>query len=151
MAEDAKATLITLTADIAAAYVEHNLIAAGDLPGLIRSIHGALSGIDAPAAPLESPLVPAVPVKKSVGDDHLVCLEDGRKFKSLKRHLRVKYGLSPDEYRAKWGLPKSYPMVAPSYTATRSALAKQMGLGHGGRQPAAAKSKTPARTRPKKG
>ena len=101
---------------------------------LIQSVHRALSGVSTTAEPVESaPREPAVPLKKSVNPDFIVCLEDGRKFKSLKRHLRTKYNMSPEEYRAKWGLPKDYPMVAPNYAKARSDLAKQMGLGQGGR------------------
>jgi predicted transcriptional regulator len=137
--------LIELTADIAAAYVENNTVAASELPALINSIHQALANIETPTAPSEPVKTPAVSIKKSIGDDFLICLEDGRKFKSLKRHLRTKYNLSPEEYRAKWGLPKDYPMVAPSYAKARSDLAKQMGLGQGGR-----KAASPARGRPKK-
>jgi len=132
-------SLIELTADIASAYVGNNNVPATELPALIRGIFGALSGTDNLSAELAvQPQAPAVSIKKSIGDDYLICLEDGRKFKSLKRHLRSKYNLSPDDYRAKWDLPKSYPMVAPAYAAARSALAKQMGLGLGGR---AAKAK----------
>jgi len=132
-----KSELIELTADIASAYVENNTVAAGDLPALISSIHRALANIETPAA-AEPARTPAVSIRKSIGDDYLICLEDGRKFKSLKRHLRTKYNLSPEDYRAKWGLPKDYPMVAPAYAAARSLLAKQMGLGQGGRQAAKA-------------
>jgi predicted transcriptional regulator len=149
VADDLKSELIELTAGIAAAYVENNTVAAGELPALIHSIHQALKTVEEPAAPVETPKTPAVSVKKSLGEDYLICLEDGRRFKSLKRHLRTKYNLSPEDYRAKWGLPKSYPMVAPSYAASRSALAKQMGLGQGGRAPA--KAKPAPRGRPKAG
>ena len=132
---DDKSEVIEMTADIVAAYVGANSVAAGDLPSLIQSVHRALSGVAsgsdiAEAAPKE----PAVPIKKSITPDYLVCLEDGRKFKSLKRHLRTKYNMSPEDYRAKWGLAKDYPMVAPNYAKARSDLAKQMGLGQGGRQ-----------------
>jgi len=138
--ENQQATLIELTTHIASAYVGNNSVAASDLPSLIRNIHAALSGVENPVeAPVEIK-TPAVSIKKSLGDDYLICLEDGRKFKSLKRHLRTKYNLSPDEYRAKWNLPRTYPMVAPAYAAARSNLAKQMGLGQGGRQAASAKS-----------
>ena len=147
MDEASKSELIELTADIASAYVENNTVAASELPALISSIHQALANIGAPAPVAEPARPPAVSVRKSIGDDYLICLEDGRKFKSLKRHLRTKYNLSPEEYRAKWNLPKDYPMVAPAYAAARSALAKQMGLGQGGRKPAA---KAPTRGRPKK-
>jgi predicted transcriptional regulator len=148
VADNQNSALIDLTANIAAAYVENNTVSAADLPALIHNIHSALKSVDGPVAVVEEPKTPAVSIKKSLGDDFLICLEDGRKFKSLKRHLRTKYNLSPEEYRAKWGLPKTYPMVAPSYAASRSALAKQMGLGQGGRTATAAKPAT--RGRPKK-
>jgi predicted transcriptional regulator len=101
---------------------------------LIQAVHRALTGISVAAPEPEPRKEPAVPVRRSITPDHLVCLEDGKTFKSLKRHLRTKYDMSPEEYRAKWGLPKDYPMVAPNYAAARSALAKNMGLGKGGRQ-----------------
>ena len=121
---------IELTADIVSAYVSNNTVSAADIPGLINQVHAALvrvgSGhIEAPAEPLK----PAVAVKRSVTPDHIVCLEDGKKFKSLKRHLRTQYNMTPEQYRDKWGLPPDYPMVAPNYAAARSQLAKQMGLG----------------------
>ena len=132
---DEKSEVIEMTADIVSAYVGNNTISTADLASLIQSVHSALSGVTNSGEPVEAaPKEPAVPVKRSIQPDHLVCLEDGRKFKSLKRHLRTKYNLSPEEYRAKWGLPKDYPMVAPSYAKARSELAKQMGLGQGGRQ-----------------
>ncbi len=122
--------LIELTADIVAAYVSTNNIASDDLTMLIQDVHKALhrtaTGATEPKTP---PLAPAVSVKKSVTPDYLICLEDGKKFKSLKRHLRTQYELTPEEYRHKWGLPASYPMVAPNYAKARSALAKKMGLG----------------------
>jgi predicted transcriptional regulator len=134
---DDKAEIIEMTADIVSAYVGNNSVAAADLPNLIQSVHRALSTVtSAPAEPAPQPKEPAVPLKKSITPDYLVCLEDGRKFKSLKRHLRTKYNMSPEEYRAKWNLPKDYPMVAPNYAKARSDLAKQMGLGQGGRKPA---------------
>ena len=136
MAADDQAGLIELTADIVSAYVGNNTVATSDLPSLIRSIHSALGGVGTPVVAPAEPQMPAVSVKKSLTDDFLICLEDGRKFKSLKRHLRTKYNMSPEDYRAKWGLPKTYPMVAPAYAAARSNLAKQMGLGQGGRKPA---------------
>ncbi len=132
---DDKSEIIEMTADIVAAYVGHNSVAAGELPALIQSIHRALAGVSSGAEAVEAaPKEPAVPIKRSITPDHLVCLEDGRKFKSLKRHLRTKYNMSPEDYRAKWGLAKDYPMVAPNYAKARSELAKQMGLGQGGRQ-----------------
>jgi predicted transcriptional regulator len=132
---DDKTEIIEMTADIVSAYVGNNSVSAGDLPSLIQSVHRALSGVSAGVEPVEAtPKEPAVPIKRSITPDYLVCLEDGRKFKSLKRHLRTKYNLSPEEYRSKWGLAKDYPMVAPNYAKARSDLAKQMGLGQGGRQ-----------------
>ncbi len=130
-----KSEIIEMTADIVAAYVGANSVPASDLPSLIQSVHRALAGVASGTDVTETaPREPAVPVKKSITPEYLVCLEDGRKFKSLKRHLRTKYNMSPEDYRSKWGLPKDYPMVAPSYAKARSELAKQMGLGQGGRQ-----------------
>lgn len=134
---DDKSEIIEMTTDIVSAYVGNNSVAAADLPALILSVHKALSQTStgeeaAPPVPQE----PAVSVRKSITPDYLICLEDGLKFKSLKRHLRTKYDMSPEEYRAKWGLAKDYPMVAPNYAKARSELAKQMGLGQGGRKPA---------------
>jgi predicted transcriptional regulator len=122
--------LIDLSADIVSAYVSHNALSVTDLPRLIADVHTALRNLQSPAAaePVEE-LKPAVPVRKSVAPDYIICLEDGKKFKSLKRHLRTHYNLSPEEYREKWGLPADYPMVAPNYSATRSRLAKDNGLG----------------------
>ena len=131
---DDKSEIIEMTADIVSAYVGNNSVAAADIASLIQSVHRALSGVTAPEVVEVAAKEPAVSIKRSIQPDHLVCLEDGRKFKSLKRHLRTKYNLSPEDYRAKWGLPKDYPMVAPSYAKARSDLAKQMGLGQGGRQ-----------------
>jgi len=132
---DDKAEVIEMTTDIVSAYVGNNAVSAADLPVLIRSVHQALTGATSGVAELDaSPKEPAVSVKKSITPDFLVCLEDGRKFKSLKRHLRTKYNMSPEDYRAKWGLSKDYPMVAPNYAQARSDLAKQMGLGQGGRK-----------------
>jgi predicted transcriptional regulator len=135
MTIDDKADIFEMTADIVAAYVSNNSIAATDLPALIQNVHKALSGVNLPPEPVEvAAKEPAVSLKRSITPDYLVCLEDGRKFKSLKRHLRTKYNMSPEDYRAKWGLSKDYPMVAPNYAKARSDLAKQMGLGQGGRQ-----------------
>jgi len=126
----ADADLIDLAADIVSAYVSNNTVPTSDLPALIADVHQALSsthmGLNEPEP---EPLKPAVNPKKSVFPDFIICLEDGKKFKSLKRHLRTHYDLSPEEYRDKWGLPSDYPMVAPNYAAARSALAKKMGLG----------------------
>ncbi len=123
---------IELAAEIVSAYVSNNSVPAADLPSLINEVYGALvrvgTGLSVVSAPVEVPK-PAVAVKKSVTNDFIICLEDGKKFKSLKRHLRTQYGLSPEEYREKWGLAPDYPMVAPNYAKARSNLAKQMGLG----------------------
>ncbi len=133
---DEKAEIIEMTADIVSAYVGNNTVGPADLPGLIQNVHRALAGVSTGSEVVEvAPKEPAVPIKRSITPSFLICLEDGRKFKSLKRHLRTKYNLSPEDYRAKWGLPKDYPMVAPDYAKARSELAKQMGLGQGGRQP----------------
>jgi predicted transcriptional regulator len=132
---DDKAEIIEMTTDIVSAYVGNNTVVAGDLPALIQSVHKALSNVSSGPEAVEAPVKePAVPVKKSITPEFLVCLEDGRKFKSLKRHLRTTYNMSPEDYRAKWSLPKDYPMVAPNYARARSDLAKQMGLGQGGRK-----------------
>ena len=122
--------LIDLSTEIVSAYVSHNALSVTDLPKLIADVHLALRGLRSNTAPeTTEELRPAVPVKKSVAADYIVCLEDGKKFKSLKRHLRTHYNLSPEEYREKWGLPHDYPMVAPNYARARSDLAKKMGLG----------------------
>ncbi len=120
-----------MAAEIVSAYVSANSVAAQDLPALIRTVHSVLREVSgAPGAAQDVPQEPAVPVKKSVTPDFIICLEDGKKFKSLKRHLRTRYNMTPEEYRAKWGLPHDYPMVAPNYAKERSNLAKRMGLGH---------------------
>jgi predicted transcriptional regulator len=122
--------LVELSADIVCAYVSHNALSPTDLPRLIAEVHVALKGLRSITVqePAEE-LKPAVPVRKSIAPDYIICLEDGKKFKSLKRHLRTHYDLSPEEYREKWGLAPDYPMVAPNYSATRSRLAKDNGLG----------------------
>ncbi|MEQ9317116.1 MAG: MucR family transcriptional regulator [Henriciella sp.] len=122
---------LELTSDIVAAYVSNNPVQSSELANLIRNVHSTLLDLSAPGAAPAAESKPAVSVKKSVTDDYLICLEDGKKFKSLKRHLRAKYDMTPEEYREKWGLPYDYPMVAPSYARKRSKLAKQMGLGTG--------------------
>ena len=127
MEDDKK--LIERTVDIVAAYVTKNPVPGADLSGLIISVHASLSQTNIPDAPVVEAKAPSVSIKKSITPNFLICLEDGRQFKSLKRHLQTKYGLTPDAYRAKWGLPKDYPMVAPAYSAARSALAKTMQLG----------------------
>jgi predicted transcriptional regulator len=122
-------TLITLTADIVAAHVSNNSVAVNDLPQLIQNVHGALSGLGSKAPEPEVKLEPKVPVRSSVKPDYLVCLEDGKKLKMLKRHLMTHYNLTPDQYRQKWGLASDYPMVAPNYAEQRRTLAKSIGLG----------------------
>ena len=124
---DVSETLITLTSDIVAAHVSNNSVAVDELPALIKNVYGALSGLGA-AAQEEARPEPAVSIRASVKPDHLVCLEDGKKMKMLKRHLMTDHGLTPAEYRARWGLPADYPMVAPEYAEKRRTLAKQIGL-----------------------
>ncbi len=121
---------IELAADIVSAYVSNNSVPVSDLPGLINDVHAALVRVTSGSAPIvtEAPK-PAVPIKKSITNDFIICLEDGKQFKSLKRHLRTQYNMSPEDYREKWGLAPDYPMVAPNYAKARSHLAKQMGLG----------------------
>ena len=121
---------IELTASIVSAFVSNNSVAAGDIPVLINQIHSALLRVSSGTKEQSAePLKPAVSPKKSITPDYLVCLEDGKKFKSLKRHLRTQYSMTPEQYREKWGLPPDYPMVAPNYAAARSKLARDMGLG----------------------
>lgn len=131
MTDTTNSNLIDLAADIVSAYVSNNTVPAAELSGLIAEVYGALQRTSTGVAPepMPEPLKPAVPVKKSVNPDFIVCLEDGKKFKSLKRHLRTQYNMTPEEYREKWGLPTDYPMVAPNYAQARSDLAKKMGLG----------------------
>ena len=121
---------IGLTANIVSAYVSNNTVPAGDIPGLINQVHAALVRVSGGHGETAADaLKPAVTVKKSITAEYIVCLEDGKKFKSLKRHLRTQYNITPEQYREKWGLPPDYPMVAPNYSATRSRLAKDNGLG----------------------
>jgi predicted transcriptional regulator len=124
--------LVTLTADIVAAHVSHNNVAMGDIPTVIRSVHDALAGLGQEVVE-EVKQEPAVSIRSSVKPDHIVCLEDGKKLTMLRRYLMTHYGMTPDEYRAKWGLPKDYPMVAPNYAERRRALAKEIGLGGKGK------------------
>ena len=150
MTDEAQEQLLTLTADIVAAHVSNNSVGMADLPTLIGNVHAALAGLGGPvAAPVEEQK-PAVSVRASIKPDYIVCLEDGKKLKMLRRHLMTHYGMTPDDYRAKWNLPRDYPMVAPNYAEKRRALAKSIGLGTkgrgGGRKPAA---KTAARGRAK--
>jgi predicted transcriptional regulator len=133
--------IVELASGIVAAYIGHNMVRSGEIASLIHKVHAALARLSSDA--LEEPakpLVPAVSIRKSVTPDHIVCLEDGRKFKSLSRHLKAVYGLTPDEYRRKWNLPAEYPMVAPSYSQHRSRLAKEIGLGMRSRQAATRKN-----------
>lgn len=119
-----------MTAEVVSAYVGNNMVAAGQIPEVIKNVYSTLTGLDANSWDQKSaPPKPAVPIKKSVTDDHIICLEDGKKLKMLKRHLRSTYDMSPDEYRARWSLPLDYPMVAPNYAKQRSAFAKKIGLG----------------------
>ena len=131
MSDPANKNFIELTASIVSAYLSNNSTPAAEIPNLISQVHGALVRISSgrtETPPLE-PAKPAVSLKKSIAPDYLVCLEDGKRFKSLKRHLRTQYNMTPEQYREKWGLPADYPMVAPNYAVARSQLAKQMGLG----------------------
>lgn len=126
--------LVTLTADIVVAHVSNNHVAQAELPQLIAAVHGALSRIGNPKPESsQAPQEPAVPIRSSIKPDYLVCLEDGKKLRMLKRHLMVHYNLTPEAYRAKWNLPKDYPMVAPNYAARRRELALEIGLGRTGR------------------
>ena len=132
---ESKDDLVDMAATIVSAYVSANELPPQELPRLIQTVYSALRDVSA-SAPMsqDASQEPAVAIKKSVTADYIICLEDGKKFKSLKRHLRTRYSMSPDEYRAKWGLPHDYPMVAPNYAKERSNLAKRMGLGQGRRQ-----------------
>ena len=131
------AALLALTADIVAAHVGRNSVPVEALPELIRSVHRSLLGTYSPPTPVAEKPNPAVPIKKSIFPDYIVCLEDGKKLKMLKRHLKTAYDMTPDQYRERWGLPQDYPMVAPNYAERRSTLAKQIGLGTQGRRSAA--------------
>ena len=148
MNNDTSGSFIELTADIVSAYVSNNSVSAGEIPGLINQVHSALMRVSVGQSEAQpEPLKPAVSVKKSITPDYLVCLEDGKKFKSLKRHLRTQYNMTPETYREKWGLPPDYPMVAPNYSATRSALAKSSGLGRKPAVPAATAKVTKRKTK----
>lgn len=131
MTEEAieKADLLALTSDIVSAHVSNNPVPLGELPGLIETVFGTLSALGSPAPEPQVELKPAVPIKKSVTDDYIVCLEDGKQLKMLKRHLKTAYDMTPEDYRAKWGLAHDYPMVAPNYAKKRQQLAKKIGLG----------------------
>jgi predicted transcriptional regulator len=127
-------TLLGLTANIVSSHLLHNQVSIEALPGLIQSVYRSLSTVGEPTVEPDITPTPAVPVKKSVFPDFIVCLEDGKKLKMLKRHLQTSYGMTPEDYRTKWRLPRDYPMVAPNYASTRSSLAKQIGLGRKGVQ-----------------
>ena len=127
--QGAEDTLLTLTADIVAAHVSNNSVAVNDLPNLIQNVHAALTGISPSRAAPETKPEPKVPIRSSVKPDYIVCLEDGKRLKMLKRHLMTHYGMTPDQYRQKWGLSADYPMVAPNYAEQRRTLAKSIGLG----------------------
>ena len=141
---DMTETLITLTSDIVAAHVSNNNVEVGDVPALITTVYQALSGLGGAAPVEEEKPEPAVSVRSSVKKDHLVCLEDGKKMKMLKRHLMTEHGMTPDEYRARWGLGSDYPMVAPDYAETRRDLAVKIGLGRKPGQKRGRKKKTDA-------
>jgi len=134
-------TLITLTSDIVAAHVSNNSVSVEDLPSLITNVYGALSGLGQSAPSVEEKLEPAVSIRSSVKPDYIVCLEDGKKLKMLKRHLMTHYNLTPEQYRQRWNLPADYPMVAPNYAAKRRELAKKIGLG---RKPGAKRTRKAA-------
>ena len=154
--KNVEADFIGMAADIVSAFVSHNSVPAGELPTLIQAVHGAIQKVAGTKVeePVEQVKAPAVPIKKSIADDFLICLEDGKKFKSLKRHLRTQYNMSPNDYREKWGLSGDYPMVAPNYARARSALAKEMGLGQQRKKalarPAMAMVEGPVAAEPKK-
>ena len=156
MDEAASADFPTLTADVVSAYVSHNAVRSADLPDLIASVHRALQGLSAPPQTQPEKREPPVPIKKSITPDFLISLEDGRRYKSLKRHLAGR-GLTPQAYREKWGLPLDYPMVAPNYAKQRSELAKALGLGQlrrgraAGSAPAAQAESTPEPTKAARG
>ncbi|MER8777837.1 MucR family transcriptional regulator [Mesorhizobium sp. M0977] len=140
-----QADLVSITADIVSAFVSNNPLPVSELSKLIGDTYVALQGIGIAVAPATAKLEPAVSIKKSVSPDFIICLEDGKKFKSLKRHIGTHYNLSPDQYRQKWNLPSDYPMVAPNYAATRSALAKSMGLGRKAATPSTTAAEKPKR------
>ena len=135
MVDEAKKNgLLSMVTEIVSAHLSNNTVPVGDIPRLIHEVYGALTGLGQTPVKSTEPLEPAVSVKKSVTADYIVCLEDGKKLKMLKRHLRSTYNMTPDEYRHRWGLPADYPMVAPNYAKKRSTLARQIGLGTGGRK-----------------
>ncbi|MCC6468658.1 MAG: MucR family transcriptional regulator [Alphaproteobacteria bacterium] len=128
--KSSQSEILRMTAEVVASYLGNNMLPSAQIPDVINTVYGALTGINTGGGDSKSePQKPAVPLKKSIAPDYIICLEDGKKLKMLKRHLRTTYGLTPDEYRTKWGLPADYPMVAPNYAAQRSAFAKKIGLG----------------------
>jgi predicted transcriptional regulator len=141
--EDTNETLITLTSDIVAALVSNNNVSVDDVPSLISNVYGALAGLGAPSEEEAPPPEPAVSIRSSIKPDYIVCLEDGKKLKMLKRHLMTHYNLTPDQYRARWNLAADYPMVAPNYAEKRRELAKKIGLG---RKPGARRGRKPKAT-----
>jgi predicted transcriptional regulator len=138
--QEANETLITLTSDIVAAMVSNNSVSVDEVPSLISNVYGALAGLGTDTAEQEAPPEPAVSIRSSVKPDYIVCLEDGKKLKMLKRHLMTHYNMTPDQYRARWNLPADYPMVAPNYAEKRRELAKKIGLG---RKPGARRGRKP--------
>jgi predicted transcriptional regulator len=147
-ADDRAVELAALTVEVVSAFVSNNAMPVTGLPDLIASVHASLSGLNRPVSAPPVELIPAVNPKRSVFPDYIICLEDGKRFTSLKRHIRTDFNLTPDAYRAKWGLPRDYPMVAPAYAQKRSALAKASGLGR--RAPVEAPAKKAATTRKNK-
>lgn len=147
-ARDAGAMLITLTADIVSAHVANNSVSVEGLPRLIESVHAALDGLGAPPAEPEAPPTPAVSIRASVRPDYLVCLEDGKKLKMLRRYLMTHYQMTPEDYRARWNLPADYPMVAPAYSGKRRTLAKAIGLGRKSGSQAEASAPKPVKKAP---
>ncbi len=139
MSEEQPATrskLLSLTTEIVTAHLSNNPASSSDVPGLIQTVFDTLTALARDEKPAPVELTPAVPIRRSVTDDYIICLEDGKKLKMLKRHLMTHYNMTPEQYRQRWNLPIDYPMVAPNYAKARSELAKQMGLGQGGRKPA---------------
>lgn len=131
-ANTSHADILQMTTDIVSAYVSHNELPGSQISDVIRSVYATLNGQSGSGAASQTPLKPAVSIRRSVSPDYIICLEDGKKLKMLKRHLRTTYNLTPEEYRAKWGLPADYPMVSPNYAAQRSEFAKKIGLGRKG-------------------
>jgi predicted transcriptional regulator len=143
MGKESEEDILKMVTEIVAAYVSKNPVAASELPGIIKNVHATLGGFSARAPEGgTAPRPPAVPVKKSITPDHIVCLEDGKKLKMLKRYLRTNFDMSPEEYRARWGLAADYPMVAPNYAEKRSEFAKKIGLGKGSSAPKGKRRKT---------